>query len=153
MSDDDLVAKYAAEAAKSIESEADKRIKETFSEDELLRLKEKSLFVSIEEGDIIDALLARLGPVRAALDGHGGGISLASHDAVEIENETKLDLVLDLTGACLSCGAAPGTLQGIKSDLESDDEISRIRYSSNLLDTFDELGREFILEYGNVEFV
>lgn len=153
MSDDDLVAKYAAEAAKSIASEADKRIKETFSEGELLRLKEKSLFVSIEEGDIIDALLARLGPVRAALDGHGGGISLASHDAVKIENETKLDLVLDLTGACLSCGAAPGTLQGIKSDLESDNEIFRIRYSSNLLDTFDELGREFILEYGNVEFV
>lgn len=153
MSDDDLVAKYAAEAAKSIASEADKRIKETFSEGELLRLKEKSLFVSIEEGDIIDALLARLGSVRAALDGHGGGISLASHDAVKIENETKLDLVLDLTGACLSCGAAPGTLQGIKSDLESDNEIFRIRYSSNLLDTFDELGREFILEYGNVEFV
>ena len=49
MSDDDLVAKYAAEAAKSIASEADKRIKETFSEDELLRLKEKSLFVSIEK--------------------------------------------------------------------------------------------------------
>ena len=44
--------------------EADKRIKENFSEDELLRLKEKSLFVSIEEGDIIDALLARLGQLE-----------------------------------------------------------------------------------------
>ena len=153
MSDDDLVAKYAAEAAKSISIEADKRIKETYSEDELLRLKEKSLFVSIEEGEIIDALLARLGSVRAALDGHGGGISLASHNSVKINNETKLDLILDLTGACLSCGAAPGTLQGIKADLESDNEIFRIRYSSNLLDTFDELGREFILEFGNVEFV
>tara|TARA_B100000161_G_scaffold254157_1_gene215241 strand:+ start:55 stop:516 length:462 start_codon:yes stop_codon:yes gene_type:complete len=153
MSDDDLVAKYAAEAAKSIAIEADKRIKETYSENELLRLKEKSLFVSIEEGEIIDALLARLGSVRAALDGHGGGISLASHNSVKINNETKLDLILDLTGACLSCGAAPGTLQGIKADLESDNEIFRIRYSSNLLDTFDELGREFILEFGNVEFV
>ena len=153
MSDDDLVAKYAAEAAKSIAIEADKRIKETYSEDELLRLKEKSLFVSIEEGEIIDALLARLGSVRAALDGHGGGISLASHNSVKINNETKLDLILDLTGACLSCGASPGTLQGIKADLESDNEIFRIRYSSNLLDTFDELGREFILEFGNVEFV
>lgn len=153
MSDDDLVAKYAAEAAKSIAIEADKRIKETYSEDELLRLKEKSLFVSIEEGEIIDALLARLGSVRAALDGHGGGISLASHNSVKINNETKLDLILDLTGACLSCGAAPGTLQGIKADLENDNEIFRIRYSSNLLDTFDEIGREFILEFGNVEFV
>lgn len=153
MSDDDLVAKYTAEAAKSIAAEADKRVKETISVEELIRLREKSLFVSIEDGEIIDALLARLGSVRAALDGHGGGITLASHKSVNIENDTKLDLVLDLTGACLSCGAAPGTLQGIKADLESDNEVFRVRYSSNLLDTFDELGREFILEYGNVEFV
>ena len=60
---------------------------------------------------------------------------------------------MDLTGACLSCGAAPGTLEGIKSDLEKDDEINSIKYSSKLLDTFDELGREFILAHGNVEFV
>ena len=60
---------------------------------------------------------------------------------------------MDLTGACLSCGAAPGTLDGIKADLEADSEISNVRFSSKLLDTFDELGREFILEYGNVEFV
>ena len=36
---------------------------------------------------------------------------------------------------------------------EADDEVLRIRYSKNLLDTFDELGREFILAHGNVEFV
>ena len=51
------------------------------------------------------------------------------------------------------CGAAPGTLDGIKSDLEADAEINVVRYSSKLLDTFDELGREFILAHGNVEFV
>ena len=61
--------------------------------------------------------------------------------------------VLDLTGACLSCGAAPGTLEGVKTDLENDDEIERIRFSSALLDTFDDLGREFILAHGAVEFV
>ena len=60
---------------------------------------------------------------------------------------------LDLTGACLSCGAAPGTLQGVRTDLENDSEITRIRFSKSLLDTFDELGREFVLAHGNVEFV
>ena len=62
-------------------------------------------------------------------------------------------MVLDLTGACLSCGAAPGTLQGVRTDLENDSEIARIRFSKSLLDTFDELGREFVLAHGNVEFV
>ncbi|HII77603.1 MAG TPA: hypothetical protein HA267_01105, partial [Candidatus Poseidonia sp.] len=46
-----------------------------------------------------------------------------------------------------------GTLEGVKNDLETDDEILRIRFSSALLDTFDELGREFILAHGKVEFV
>ncbi len=62
-------------------------------------------------------------------------------------------MVLDLTVAFLSCGAAPGTLSGVKNDLEEDPEISRVRFSSTLLDSFDELGREFILAHGDVEFV
>ena len=41
----------------------------------------------------------------------------------------------------------------LKTDLENDDEIERIRFSSALLDTFDDLGREFILAHGAVEFV
>ena len=53
----------------------------------------------------------------------------------------------------MSCGAAPGTFEGVKNDLEADAEILRIRFSSALLDTFDDLGREFILAHGNVEFV
>jgi hypothetical protein len=44
-------------------------------------------------------------------------------------------------------------LEGVKNDLEADAEILRIRFSSALLDTFDDLGREFILAHGNVEFV
>ena len=38
-------------------------------------------------------------------------------------------------------------------DLEKDPEISSVKFSSTLLDTFDELGREFILAHGQVEFV
>ena len=98
---------------------------------------------------LVPALLSRLGTVRAALDGHGGGIAVSQI----LDADQGLDLVLDLTGACLSCGAAPGTLEGVKNDLETDDEILRIRFSSALLDTFDELGREFILAHGKVEFV
>ena len=82
-------------------------------------------------------------------DGHGGGIAVSSVDVVD----ARLDLVLDLTGACLSCGAAPGTLEGVKTDLESDDEVERVRFSSALLETFDDLGREFILAHGKVDFV
>jgi hypothetical protein len=44
-------------------------------------------------------------------------------------------------------------LSGVKEDLEADEEISVIKFSAALLDTFDELGREFILAHGNVEFV
>ena len=69
------------------------------------------------------------------------------------QDATGFNFVLDLTGACLSCGAAPGTLQGVRGDLEGDSEINGVRFSSTLLDTFDELGREFILAHGNVEFV
>ena len=144
--DDKLLEQYRLEAAAAMEVEANKRIAENSDpeEDELLRTK--SL---LEIDDLVPALLARLGPVRAALDGHGGGIAVASK---ELTNN-QLSLVLDLTGACLSCGAAPGTLQGVRSDLENDSEIARIRFSKSLLDTFDELGREFVLAHGNVEFV
>tara|TARA_A100001234_G_scaffold91419_1_gene80536 strand:- start:1738 stop:2199 length:462 start_codon:yes stop_codon:yes gene_type:complete len=153
MTDDDLVAKYAAEAQKSIDDEAQKRIAETIDPILDAKLRKKSLFELLETDEIVLALLARLGSVRAALDGHGGGIKVELYEILTIDDKQVIDFVLDLTGACLSCGAAPGTLDGIKVDLESDDEINIIRYSSKLLDTFDELGREFILAHGKVEFV
>ncbi len=153
MTDDDLVAKYAAEAQQSIDGEAQKRIAETSDPILDAKLRKKSLFGLLETDEIVLALLARLGSVRAALDGHGGGIKVESYEFSMIDDNQVIDFVLDLTGACLSCGAAPGTLDGIKSDLESDDEVNIIRYSSKLLDTFDELGREFILAHGKVEFV
>jgi Fe-S cluster biogenesis protein NfuA len=144
--DDDILEQYRLEAAAAMQDEASKRIAEIVDPEEDERLRNISLH-QIE--DLVPALLARLGPVRAALDGHGGGIAIVSNSIVE----GGLDLVLDLTGACLSCGAAPGTLQGVRTDLENDSEIARIRFSKSLLDTFDELGREFVLAHGNVEFV
>lgn len=152
MSDDDLVAKYAAEAKAAMSSEAKRRIDEVTDPVEEQRLRSTSLLQIIGSDDFVPALLARLGDVRAALDGHGGGIAVSSLEWGD-DGGNELDLVLDLTGACLSCGAAPGTLEGVKKDLEADEEICRIRFSSALLDTFDELGREFILAHGAVEFV
>jgi Fe-S cluster biogenesis protein NfuA len=149
MEEDDLVAFYAAQAKEAMAAEASRRINEIVDVQEEERLRNMKLQDVIDTEYLVPALLARLGPVRAALDGHGGGVSV---DLVE-QAADGLDFVLDLTGACLSCGAAPGTLQGIKVDLENDVEIWRIRFSSSLLDTFDELGREFILTHGDVEFV
>ena len=117
------------------------------------KLRQTSLHILLNTVEIVPALLARLGSVRAALDGHGGGIQVESYASLVNDDKNVIDFVLDLTGACLSCGAAPGTLDGIKADLEADAEINVVRYSSKLLDTFDELGREFILAHGNVEFV
>jgi len=152
MTDDDLVAKYAAEAKAAMSAEASRRIKDMTDPVEEERLRSSSLLTFIGTGDFVPALLSRLGDVRAALDGHGGGIAVSALEWGESDT-SELDLVLDLTGACLSCGAAPGTLEGVKTDLEADKEICRIRFSSALLDTFDELGREFILAHGAVEFV
>ncbi len=147
--DDDLVAKYAAEAKAAMDAEAARRIAETANVEEDHRLRNMALRDLVGSEHFVPALVARLGAVRAALDGHGGGIAVTSAR----QTEAGLDMVLDLTGACLSCGAAPGTLEGVKTDLEADEEILRIRFSSALLETFDELGREFILAHGNVEFV
>ena len=153
MTDDDLVAKYAAEAKQSLDAEANKRIQETTDPIREAKLRTMSLFDILDSEELVPALLSRLGSVRAALDGHGGGIKVDSHSVFESDGIATLEMVLDLTGACLSCGAAPGTLDGIKTDLEADSEVEKIRFSSKLLDTFDELGREFILAHGNVEFV
>ena len=152
MSDDDLVSKYATEALQSMKLEANNRIEESIDPELEKRVLAASLIDLLDSDDFIPAIFSRLGEVRAALEGHGGGIALTSHELIEGDLDT-LSLVLDLTGACLSCGAAPGTLEGVKSDLEADSEISMIRFSSALLDTFDDLGREFILAHGKVEFV
>ena len=147
--DDDLVRAYALEAQKALEEEANRRIAEQTDAEEEERLRNTRISDAVGTEHIVPVLLSRLGPVRAALDGHGGGIAVSMWD----QDAPGFNFVLDLTGACLSCGAAPGTLQGVRGDLEGDSEINGVRFSSTLLDTFDELGREFILAHGNVEFV
>lgn len=147
--DDELVRAYALEAQKAMAEEASRRIAEQTDAEEENRLRNTRLEDVVGTEHIVPVLLSRLGPVRAALDGHGGGIAVSSWERVD----SGFNFVLDLTGACLSCGAAPGTLQGVRDDLEKDSEITKIQFSSSLLDTFDELGREFILAHGNVEFV
>jgi len=152
MEEDDLVAAYAAEAKAAMSAEAAKRIAESVDPEEEERLRATSLLTVLHSEQMVPALLSRLGDVRAALDGHGGGIAVSSVAWADDGTEA-LDLVLDLTGACLSCGAAPGTLEGVKNDLEDDPEVMRVRFDKALLDTFDDLGREFILVHGKVEFV
>ena len=154
MTVDDLVAKYAAEAKIALQEEASKRVAASTDPVEESRLRNASLLTLLENDDLVPAILSRLGEVRAALDGHGGGISVSSIDVItDVSEKPLIDLVLDLTGACISCGAAPATLDGIKNDLESDSEVHRVRFSANLLETFDELGREFILAHGSVTFI
>ena len=149
MDEDELANLYRAEATQSQEEEAAKRIAESADPDLDERLRATPLKNLIDSDELVAAIIARLGMVRAALEGHGGAIKVEhiSHEALGV------DLILNLDGACIACGAAPGTLQGIQADLLATGEVWRIRYSESLLDTFDELGREFVLKFGNVTFV
>tara|TARA_B100000700_G_scaffold292135_1_gene351766 strand:- start:9845 stop:10177 length:333 start_codon:yes stop_codon:yes gene_type:complete len=106
-----------------------------------------------DDADFVPALMARLGPVRAALDGHGGGLVVTEGTVVNTPTGNKLALILDLDGACVSCGAAPGTLQGIQDDLLIDNEVIEVRFNSGMLEWFDDLQREFVLKHGGVTFV
>ena len=144
--EDDILERYRREAAEAMEVEAKKRIDES-TDPEMERKYRNTSLKKVD--DLVPYLLARLGPVRAALDGHGGGIAVSGRE----DTDNGMNLVLDLTGACLSCGAAPGTLEGVKNDLELDEEIQKVSFCSSLLDTFDDLGREFILSFGKVDFV
>ena len=136
--------------------EALRRISEAQSPEELERLNSLSLVKLYEssDDDLIPALMSRLGIVRAALDGHGGTL-LVSNAEVEVNNlgHKVLSLVINLDGACVSCGAAPGTLKGIQDDLLMDDEIISVKFSISMLEWFDEIQKEFVLKFGGVVFV
>lgn len=64
-----------------------------------------------------------------------------------------MSLILDLDGACVSCGAAPGTLKGIQDDLLMDEEVISVRFSKSMLEWFDDIQKEFVLKFGGVVFV
>lgn len=147
---------YSEQIEEMMKAESVRRIEENHDPNELERLSKLSLIKLFESNDseLIPALMSRLGAVRAALDGHGGGLIISS---AEIENNHAghkvLSLVIDLDGACVSCGAAPGTLKGIQDDLLMDDEIISIRFSVSMLEWFDEIQKEFVVKFGGVVFV
>ncbi len=153
---DDLAESYRLQVEALMTAESEKRIAEAHDPAELDRLRSLSLLelVESEHEDLIPALMARLGPVRAALDGHGGGLLVAQSEVETKHSGARaLSLVIDLDGACVSCGAAPGTLKGIQDDLLLDPEVVAVRFASSMLEWFNELQREFVLKHGGVTFV
>lgn len=153
---DDLAESYRLQVAEMMTAESERRIAEAHDPAELDRLRSLSLLelVESEDEDLIPALMARLGPVRAALDGHGGGLLLSKWEVEKMHSGADaLSLVIDLDGACVSCGAAPGTLKGIQDDLLLDEEVVSVRFAASMLEWFNELQREFVLKHGGVTFV
>ena len=153
---DELAEAYRLQVEAIMQKEAEKRVLEAHEPAELDRLRSLSLIemVKSDHPDLIPALMSRLGPVRAALDGHGGGLILAKSNVEKMHSGTdSLSLIIDLDGACVSCGAAPGTLKGIQDDLLMDDEVLSVCFSAQMLEWFDDLQREFVLKYGGVTFV
>lgn len=153
---EDLSESYREQIEEVMREEAMRRISEANSPKELERLSKLSLVKLFEssDSDLIPALMSRLGVVRAALDGHGGGL-LVSSAVIEKNNigNRVLSLILDLDGACVSCGAAPGTLKGIQDDLLMDEEVISVRFSKSMLEWFDDIQKEFVLKFGGVVFV
>ena len=153
---DTLEDAYRAQIEAAMEKEAQRIVTESHDPEEIGRLEALSLVDLYErgDGDLVPALMARVGPVRAALEGHGGGL-VVTQAAIEglYSRGRALSLVLDLDGACVSCGAAPGTLKGIQDDLLTDSEIIAVRFSSAMLEWFDQLQRDFVLKHGGVVFV
>ena len=153
---DSLEEAYRAQIEAAIQKESERRVTEAHDPVEIARLEARSLveLVESEDSDLIPALMARLGPVRAALDGHGGGLVVTEAEIEEMySGDSALSLILDLDGACVSCGAAPGTLKGIQDDLLMDSEVIAVCFSVAMLEWFDELQRDFVLKHGGVVFV
>ena len=153
---DSLEETYRAQIKAGMQKEAERRVTEAHDPVEIARLEALSLveLVESDNSDLVPALMARLGPVRAALDGHGGGLVVTEADIEEMySGGSALSLILDLDGACVSCGAAPGTLKGIQDDLLMDQEVIAVRFTVAMLEWFDELQRDFVLKHGGVVFV
>ena len=153
---EDLEELYKEQIQELMEKESKRIVSENTDPSEISRLQSLSVVELCDRGDsdIVPALMARLGPVRAALDGHGGAL-VVTDGVVEESNDGRrvISLILDLDGACVSCGAAPGTLKGIQDDLLAENEISSVRFTSSMLEWFDEIQKEFVLEHGGVTFV
>ena len=73
---DELAEAYRLQAEAMMTKEAERRVLEAHDPAKLDRLRSLSLLKLVKSNhpDLIPALMSRLGPVRAALDGHGGGL-------------------------------------------------------------------------------
>ena len=76
MDEDELANLYRSEATQSLEEEAAKRIAESADSELDERLRSTPLKELIDSDDLVPAIIARLGMVRAALEGHGGAIKV-----------------------------------------------------------------------------
>ena len=83
-----LAESYRLQIEKAIEIESQKRISKNNDPKELFRLQKLSLINlhNDSDNDLIPALMSRLGPVRAALDGHGGSIVIDSSSVEKLNN-------------------------------------------------------------------
>ena len=143
---------YAAEAKAAMSAEAAKRIAESVDPEEEERLKATSLLTVLHSEQMVPALLSRLGDVRAALDGHGGGIAVTS---VAWADDGTEDIGPRLgPHRCLPfMRRCPRHTRGRQKRPRRRSRGHEGSIDKALLDTFDDLGREFILVHGKVEFV
>ena len=157
MGEDELTDSYADEVAASMAAEAEARLAEVVNPDEEARFASLSLVELVYSGggpDLVGAIMVRLGEVRAALVGHGGAVVVDNSKVITQQTGSQsLELQVNLDGACVACGAAPGTLQGIQNDLLMDKEVSAVTFSAIMLDHFDDLTSEFLQLHANVKFV
>ena len=93
---DELAEAYRLQVEAIMQKEAEKRVLEANDPAELDRLRSLSLLELVQNNhpDTVPALMSRLGPVRAALDGHGGGIIIAKSVVKKMHSGT--DALLSL---------------------------------------------------------
>ena len=157
--DDDITDMYRDQIRLQMHEEASRRLQEVIDPREDARVLALSLVQLVKESDfevggdmihpdLVPALMARLGDVRSALTSHEGAITVREAEV----DETTIRLVVGLDGACVACGAAPGTLSGIQNDLLADSTIQSIQFDKAILDSFDGIVREFLIEKSGVTF-
>ena len=157
--DDDITDMYRDQIRLQMHEEASRRLQEVVDPREDARVLALSLVQLVKESDfevggdmihpdLVPALMARLGDVRSALTSHEGAITVREAEV----HETTVHLVVGLDGACVACGAAPGTLSGIQNDLLADSTIQSIQFDKAILDSFDGIVREFLIEKSGVTF-
>ena len=157
--DDDITDMYRDQIRLQMHEEASRRLQEVVDPREDARVLALSLVQLVKESDfevggdmihpdLVPALMARLGDVRSALTSHEGAITVREAEV----DETTIRLVVGLDGACVACGAAPGTLSGIQNDLLADSAIQSVQFDEGILDSFDGIVREFLLEKSGVTF-